>query len=93
MSKSIISIDRECWVCKTTKDLHRHHVYAGCNRGLSEAYGCWVYLCPHHHNMSNEGVHFNHDLDVMLKKTTQRKWEEIYGDREKFRIIFGRSYL
>ena len=93
MSKSIISNDRVCWVCGTPLDLHRHHVYGGPNRGLSEAMGCWVYLCARHHNMSNEGVHFNHDLDVLLKKQTQRRWEEIYGDTEKFRIIFGKSYL
>lgn len=94
MSKSLISNDRECWVCKTTKDLHRHHIYAGCNRQLSEYWGCWVYLCPFHHNMSNKGVHFNHDLDVLLKKTCQRRWEEKHGeDRERFRAIFGRSYL
>lgn len=55
--------------------------------------GCWVWLCARHHNMSNEGVHFNHELDVLLKKQTQRRWEEIYGDTEKFRIIFGKSYL
>jgi len=93
MSKSLLSDDKVCWVCGTPLDLHRHHCYGGPNRGLSEAYGAWVYLCARHHNMSNEGVHFNHELDILLKKQCQRAWEMKYGDREKFRIIFGRSYL
>ena len=92
--RSIVSIDQECWVCHSRQDLHRHHIYYGVsNRPLSEKYGCWVYLCAYHHNMSNEGVHFNHDLDLLLKKHTQRQWEMKYGDREAFRKVFGRSYL
>lgn len=94
MSKSIISNDRQCWVCESRQDLHRHHVFPGvANRPLSEKYGCWVYLCPYHHNMSNEGVHFNHDLDLLLKKQTQREWEKRYGNREEFIKRFGKSYL
>lgn len=91
--KSIVSNDRQCWVCGTPLDLHRHHVYGGACRNLSETYGCWVYLCARHHNMSNEGVHFNKGLDLLLKKHTQRIWEETYGDREAFRKVFSRSYL
>lgn len=91
--KSIISNDRICWVCKKPVGLHKHHIYAGsANRALSEKYGCWVYLCREHH-IGNQGVHFNHDLDTLLKKQCQRAWEKRYGDTEKFRIIFGRSYL
>lgn len=92
--RSIVSIDRQCWVCKSTQGLHKHHVYYGVsNRPLSEKYGCWVYLCYYHHNGSNKGVHFDHELDTLLKKHTQRQWEMKYGDREEFRKVFGRSYL
>ena len=92
--RSIVSIDHQCWVCGDRRELHKHHIYYGVsNRPLSEKFGCWVYLCPRHHNMSNEGVHFNHDLDLLLKKHTQRQWEKKYGDREAFRKVFGRSYL
>ena len=91
--KSIVSIDLQCWVCGNPMNLHKHHVYGGPNRKLSEKYGCFVYLCPAHHNMSNQGVHFNHDLDLLLKKHTQRQWEMKYGDREEFIKVFGRSYL
>lgn len=94
MSKSIVSNDLKCWVCGNTMNLHKHHCYFGVsNRPLSEKYGCWVYLCGPHHNQSNKGVHFDHDLDILIKKTTQREWEKRYGTREDFIKTFGRSYL
>ena len=94
MSKSLISSDKQCWVCGSTRDIHKHHIYGGPNRSLSESWGCWVYLCAYHHNMSDKGVHFDRNLDALLKTTCQRRWEEKYGEnRERFRQIFGRSYL
>lgn len=92
--KSILSNEKECWFCKTTYNLHRHHCYEGVGRRkLSEKYGCWVWLCGFDHNMSNQGVHFNTDKDMELKQACQKKWEEIYGDREAFRKVFRKSYL
>lgn len=92
--KSIVNYDKQCRICGSRQDIHKHHIFFGsANRKLSEKYGCWVYLCQYHHNGSNEGVHYNYGLDQLLKKTAQRRWEEIYGSREDFRKIFGRSYL
>ena len=94
MSKSIISNKEECLVCQTPLNLHRHHIFFGTsNRKQSEKYGCWCFLCARHHNLSNEGVHFNKELDLMLKKYCQKKWEEIHGDREQFIKTFGKSYI
>ena len=77
MSKSIISNEHYCLICGTTQNLHKHHIFFGsANRKKSEKYGCWCYLCGKHHNLSNEGVHFNKDLDNRLKKMTQKKFEE-----------------
>ena len=94
MSKSIISNAPKCLVCLTTRNLHRHHVYGGVGRrSKSERYGCWVYLCGRHHNMSNDGVHFNKELDSKIKRQCQKEWEKRYGSREQFIEIFGRNYL
>lgn len=93
MSKSIISNERACLVCGTPYNIHHHHIYYGtANRKLSEKYGCWCYLCVKHHNMSNEGVHFNKELDSELKKYCQRTFERT-RTREEFMRIFGRNYL
>lgn len=92
--KSIISNDRACWVCGSVRDLHKHHVFGGANRNLSETYGCWLYLCAHHHNMSNQGIHFDPQLDALVKKTTQRRWMTFYGkNKDDFIRVFGRSYI
>lgn len=91
--KSIIQKEKECWVCKTMIDIHEHHVvYGTANRTLSEKYGLKVYLCARHHNMSNEGVHYNKALDNTLKQLAQRKFEETYPN-ESFIKIFGRNYI
>lgn len=94
MSESILSNTKECYVCYSMRDLHKHHIFYGTsNRMNSERQGCWCYLCDYHHNMSSMGVHFNQPFDATLKKLCQLKWEEINGDREQFRQIFGKSYL
>ena len=92
--KSIISNKKECFVCQTPFNLHKHHcLYGAGNRKLSEKYGLWIFLCARHHNMSDEGVHFNGQLDSEIKRMSQQKWEEIYGSREDFIKTFGKSYL
>jgi hypothetical protein len=66
--------------------------YGTANRKKSEEFGCWVYLCAGHHNMTDYSVHFNKELDLKLKKECQKEFEK-YGSREDFRRIFGKSYL
>ncbi len=92
MSKSIISNERECLVCKTKQGLHKHHIFYGtANRKKSEKYGCWCYLCGKHHNLSSEGVHFNKALNQKIQSKCQARFEELYPDLD-FIKIFGRSY-
>lgn len=92
--ESIIQADRECYVCKTTYNLHDHHIIFGhANRKLSEKYGLKVWLCVNHHTGS-AGVHANNkELDKHLKKLAQEHFETKIGTREAFRGIFGKSYL
>ena len=94
MSKSIMSNDKKCFVCGTPLDLHKHHIFYGTGRRkLSEKHGCWCYLCGRHHNLSNDGVHFDKALDMTLKKWCQVEWEWRNGTTEDFIKVFGRSYL
>ena len=91
--ESILSNEQCCYICERTDRLHRHHIYPGiANRRLSEKYGCWVYLCPEHHNMSPRSVHFDRDLDLWLRRVCQIQFERTHT-RDEFREIFGRSYL
>lgn len=91
---SIVSNKRKCYFCWTTDNLHRHHIFYGtANRERSEEYGCWVYLCAAHHNMTPYSVHFNKQYDLSLKRIAQRRFEERCGSREDFVKVFGRNYL
>lgn len=95
MKKSSIIQDdlSQCYVCKTTQNIHIHHCFYGtANRKQSDKYGCVVALCQEHHT-GNTGVHFQKDLDMHLKKIAQEHFEAEIGSREDFRASFGRSYL
>lgn len=90
--KSIMQNKPQCWVCGSPK-VELHHVFYGTGlRKLSDEYGCTVYLCPVHHRESPLGIHFDRDLDGLVKKLTQRKFEEAHGHDEFIRV-FGRNYL
>lgn len=91
--KSIIQSEKECFVCKTTYGLHEHHIFEGTGRRKqSEKYGMKIWLCGRHHNLSNEGVHFNKELDLRIKRIAQKKFEETYKDLD-FIKIFGRNFI
>ena len=90
---SILQSEKECYFCHTPFNLHCHHVFEGtANRKISEKYGFKVWLCARHHNMSNQGVHFNKANDLELKRTYQKEYEKTHS-REDFIKLIGRSYL
>lgn len=92
--KSILQKDMsKCYVCGSTLNLHTHEIYFGtANRKKSIEHGCYVRLCARHHNMSSEGVHFNHKLDMKLKKECQQAFEKAHT-RKEFMKIFHKNYL
>lgn len=91
---SILQNIKECYVCGATVNLHCHHIYMGANRKVSEDNGFKVWLCGHHHNLSNDGVHgkHGHELDMYLKETCQKEFEKTHT-REEFMQLVGRNYL
>lgn len=95
MSKSLVQENKICIICGSVDNLHKHHVFYGtANRKKSEADGCWVWLCAYHHNMSDEGVHFNKNLDIYLKIMLERAWLDYYNKTiDDFIQRYGRNYL
>ena len=91
---SIIQKEKRCIVCDVPFNIHTHEVYFGRNRQKSIEDGCCVYLCGKHHNQSDEGVHFNHNLDIKLKKEMEIAWL-MYYDKPISEFIkrYGRNYL
>lgn len=91
--KTVIQNEKVCYVCGTIHNLHDHHIFYGTsNRRQSEKHGLKVWLCEYHHNMSDEGVHFNKEFDLHLKQKAQKEFEKTHS-REEFLRVFGRNYL
>ena len=81
-----------CYVCRARYPLHKHHIYGGRNRSVSESEGFFVWLCVEHH-VGDHGVHNNPRADLMLKKECQAIYEDRIGTREDFIKLIGKNYF
>lgn len=89
--KSIIQTKKECYFTHTTHNLHKHHIYGGKNRQISEKHGFYVYLSPEYHT-GDMGVHKDETALMVFKTLCQEEFEKTHS-REEFVSIIGRSYL
>lgn len=82
-------------IVRTPIYCHRHEVFFGTdNRQRSIRDGCVVFLRPELHNASNQGVHYNREFDLYLKRIGQKAWMDYYGKSiEDFIKAYGRNYL
>ena len=87
--------EKYCWVSGARGvPLERHHCLHGTGmRKIADNLGLFVYLTPEWHR-GTYGVHGKngHDLDMLLKRVCQRRYEEIHG-REAWMELIGRNYL
>lgn len=104
-NKSILQQTKECYLCRLKVEkagyfgqlpstgLHKHHFMHGtANRKLAEKYGLYAYVCERfHHEHGEESPHGNPAVDLMLKQTAQRAFEEKYGE-DRWREVFLKSY-
>lgn len=95
--KSIMQDEKECYICRTTLNLERHHCIHGRGyRPLADKYGLTVYLCQRHHRGDISGntyaVHHNEVFDTKLKQEAQKAFIARYPDKD-FLKIFGKNYL
>ena len=88
---------RRCWLCMYIQHdysehaqgvLHKHHVYMGPLRNISEEHGFYVYLCPQHHMR----VHADAGICRILQAQMQKEYERTHT-RDEFIRLIGRSYL
>lgn len=89
---SIVSNEKCCFFCGSTRWLEKHHIFGGANRKKSEKYGLTVYLCHYCHNEPPKGVHFNAERMDILHKEGQRVFEQEYPNKD-FLKEFGKNYL
>lgn len=78
-----------------TSHCHRHHIFPGSRRPISEKYGFVIPIACHLHENGRDSVHENPNkgLDLELKQMAQTYFESHYGTREEFVERFGKSWL
>jgi hypothetical protein len=83
----------KCAACGCFGNVHKHHVFFGKNRHISDKYGFIVNLCQDCHT-GTDGVHGKNgkELDLQLKRMSQAKFERTHT-RKDFIALIGRSYL
>lgn len=91
--KSILTDDLRHCIITGSPEAHIHHVFGGANRSKSEEDGFIIPLHPDLHNMSNQGIHFNREMDLHYKRLCQRYYESCIGDRKAFIARYGKSWL
>lgn len=94
MRYSILQNKKECYFCLGKAECIHEVFYGTANRKLSIEDGCCIYLCNAHHNMSDNSVHFNKQMDLKVKRDMQLRWQEFYGKTEEdFIKRYGKNYL
>lgn len=88
--RSVLQDEKRCFLCGSVVGLELHHCLHGSRRKIADRYGLTVWLCRECHTGRN-GVHFNAEKDLMLKRYAQKKYTEEYGDN--WMEIVGKSYL
>ena len=92
--KSILQSNNICWVCGEKNTEIHHCIFGSGKRALSEKYGLTIHLCPKHHRLGKDAIHFNKELDNRVKRMAQEKAMEYYGwSEEDWMKIFRRNYL
>ena len=89
---SILQDNKECFITHRTYGLHKHHIYGGANRRISEEHGFYIWLVPELHNMSDRGIHFDKGFDLWIKQLCQTEYEKTHS-RDEFMALIGRNYL
>lgn len=92
MRYSILNNLDKCFFCGRPAECI-HEVYFGsANRQISIENGFCVGLCHKEHNMSNNSVHYNRNMNLELKRVYQKEYEKDHT-REEFIKLIGKSYL
>lgn len=91
--RSVLTDDLKHCIVTGSPCVHIHHVFGGANRKHSEADGFIIPLRPEFHNMSDQGIHFNREMDLHYKRLCQEYFEKYMGTQKQFISRYGKSWL
>ncbi len=86
--KSILRVEKECYICLRPDPVQLHHIFEGSRRGISDRLGLVVWLCPKCH----DDIHREPELMRRLKQVAQRTYEKEHTRTEWMREV-QKNYL
>ena len=89
MNKSIMPEDL-FWSTERFEGSHKHHIFGGPNRKLSEEDGLFIYLTPEMHNMSDKGIHKNITFMRYAQSIAEQTW--LAQDKNRTKEDFIKRY-
>ncbi len=82
-----------CYITGRTDGLHKHHIFGGPRRAISDKHGFWVWLRPEWHNVAPYSIHQGGwQLRRKLQDECQRKYLEAHTMAE-WMALMGKNYL
>ena len=84
---------KTCFFCGRPRECIHEVYYGTANRKVSIQNGFCVGLCNEHHNMSNDSVHHNREMDLKLKKEVEKAYLEQGHSINDFLQLVGKNYL
>lgn len=87
-----------CYMCMKKRDyskkpvLHKHHIFMGPLRRISEKQGFFVWLCPRCHTIGEHAVHRDYTACRKLQGEAQRAYEKDHT-RAEFMELIGKSFV
>ena len=94
--------DGTCFLClerngdwTQKRPLHKHHIFGGARRDLSEEDGLFVWLCIDHHETGKSAVH-NSANSAAVQQWLHQAGQEAYErehSRQQFMERYGKNYL
>lgn len=86
-------LDR-CIVCGRQREALHEVFFGTANRKKSIEHGLVIPLCNYHHNMSDNGIHFNHKLDLAYKQLAEQMWLNVNEKEiDDFIKEFGKNWI
>lgn len=82
----------KCFFCGKPAECIHEVFFGTANRRISIENGFCAGLCHKEHNLSSRSVHNDREMDLMLKRAYQNKYEENHT-RAEFIALIGKSYL
>lgn len=87
--------DKVCFICGSTRNIEKHHIFGGANRSKADKDGLTVYLCHGCHQSDRWAAHQNSLTAQMLKAYGQMQWLMEHPGKTiaDFRMRYGSNYL